>query len=303
MACNFRLMVGTAQGVYEVGSHERSHLEGHEVTALAGDGSAHWALVDGQAVWRSAGDGLWEEVATLPDGSGTCLAVTPAGLLVGTVGAHLLRLEDGRLIRIEEFEDVDGRKEWHTPWGDPPDTRSISADQAGAVYVNVHVGGVVRSADGGRSWRPTLDIHADVHQVLCHPTQPRLVLVAAAVGLGISADDGRSWRFNTQGLHGRYSRAVAVAGNTVLVSASTGPRTKRAAIYRRRLGQDEKFEKCQRGLPEWFGSNLDTFCLAASGMAAAVGTDEGLVFLSTDAGTSWERIAKDLPAVQCVSIA
>ncbi len=298
-----RLFVGTSDGLYELGARERSDLNGHEITALAGDGRGWWALVDGRTLWRSPVDGSWEKLADLQDGPGTCLAVRTAGLLVGTAGAHLLHLEGRRLVRVEEFEQVEGRKEWHTPWGDPPDTRSISTDQAGIVYVNVHVGGVVRSTDGGRSWRPTLDIDADVHQVLAHPTRAHVVLAAAAVGLGITDDGGDSWRFETEGLHAHYLRAVAVAGDHLLVSASTGAGGKRAALYRRRLRESEKFERCRKGLPEWFGSNIDTGCLTASGVTAAFGTDEGLLFVSTDAGTSWERMAKDLPAIRCVHMA
>lgn len=296
------LLVGTADGLYEFGAHERTHLNGREITALATDPRQWWVLVDGQTIWRSRSDGSWEEVAALQDPSGTCLAPTTAGLLVGTAGAHLLRLEDGRLVRVEPFEQVDGRQEWYTPWGDPPDTRSISTNLAGAIYANVHVGGVVCSTDSGRSWRPTLDIQADVHQVLCHPLQERLVLVAAAVGLGISEDGGDSWRFDTQGLHGHYLRAVTVAGDHVLISASTGPGSTRAALYRRRLGQNARFEKCRQGVPDWFGSNIDTSCLAASGSTAVCGTAAGLLFLSSDAGVSWKPVVKGLPAIQCVSI-
>lgn len=297
------LLAGTVNGLYEFGSRKRDHLNGHEITALAADGRRWWALVDGKTVWRAVDHDRWEKCAALRGHAGTCLAVTPSGLWVGTAGAHLFRLENGQLVQVEEFEQVEGRKEWHTPWGDPPDTRSISAGSRGALYVNVHVGGVVRSTDGGRSWQPTLDIDADVHQVLAHPARPRVVLAAAAIGLGISEDSGDSWRFETEGFHARYSRAVAVAADHLLVSTSTGPGGKRAAIYRRRLGQNAKFEKCRQGLPDWFHSNIDTFCLAASGRVVAFGTEEGRLFLSTDAGSSWELIAERLPAVQCVSLA
>lgn len=302
---DWHLLVGTAEGLYELGARERSHLGGREITALAGDEAGWWALAEGRTALRSGGDGSWEEWAALPEGGGTCLAVTAGGLFVGTAGARLFRLEGHGLARVEAFEQVEGRREWYTPWGDPPDTRSISGDPAGAIYVNVHVGGVVRSGDGGRSWRPTLDIETDVHQVLCHPVRPGLVLVAAAVGFGVSEDGGGSWRFETRGLHGRYLRAVAVTGDgdDVLVSASTGPRGRRAAVYRARLGRPVEFRRCTRGLPEWFEGNIETACLAASGRRAAFGIEEGTVYLSPDAGESWESIAKGLPPVQCVSLA
>ena len=298
-----RLLIGTAEGLYELGARERSHFNGHEITALAGDGLRWWALVDGRTLWHWRKDASWEELARLQDDPGTCLAQTPAGLLVGTAGAHLLHLKEGQLVRVDGFEQVEGRQEWYTPWGDPADTRSISTDPVGAVYVNVHVGGVVRSIDGGRSWRPTLDIHVDAHQVLAHPAAARMVLAATAVGFAISEDGGDSWRFESEGLHAHYLRAVAVAGDHVLVSASTGPGGKRAALYRRGLRGNEKFERCRQGLPDWFQPNIDTSCLAASAVTEVFGTDDGRVFLSTDTGISWERIAKDLPTVQCVSIA
>ena len=300
---NWRLLVGTAVGLREFWPHERSYFDGRAITALAGEGRQWWALIDGRTVWRSLGDGPWEEVAALEGPVGTCIGLTSAGLLVGTAGAHLFRPEGTHLVRIERFEAAEGRQEWYTPWGDPPDTRSISEDSAGTLYVNVHVGGVLRSTDGGRSWQPTLDIHADVHQVLGHRIRPGLVLAAAAVGLGISEDGGDTWRFETEGFHAEYLRAVAVAGDYLLVSASTGPSSKRAAIYRKGLGQNERFEKCRRGLPEWFEHNIDTYCLASSGTVAAFGTEDGLLFRSADAGASWEPIAKDLAAVRCVSVA
>src|SRR5262249_51391316 len=151
-------------------------------------------------------------------------------------------------------ETVPGREAWYTPWGDPPDTRSLAVDRGGTVYANVHVGGVVRSTDGGRSWEPTLDIEADVHQVLAHPRRPGHVFAASAVGLQTTVDAGATWQTVTEGLHATYLRAVAVATGGVLVSASTGPGGRRSALYRRtRAGGP--FERCRGGLPEWFGDN------------------------------------------------
>lgn len=296
------VLVGTAGGLYRLGREERQDLAGREVTALARDGSRWWAITDGRTLWR--GDrGAWVEIPTVPGLEVTCLAATPVGLLVGTAGAHLLRLTDAGLAPVEAFEAVEGRAAWHTPWGDPADARSIAVDAGGAVYVNVHVGGVVRSTDGGRTWTPTLDIEADVHQVLAHPARAGLVLAAAAIGLGVSADGGSTWRFDTDGLHARYLRAVAVAGDTVLISVSTGPGGRRAAVYRRRLDDGGPFERCRDGLPEWFRGNIDTACLAAAGPIVALGTEDGRVFRSDGGGATWTLVTKGLPAVRCVALA
>src|SRR5437588_12608 len=137
-----------------------------------------------------------------------------------------------------------------------------------------------RKDAGGDSWRPTIDFHADVHQVQTALDRPGLVLAAAARGLAVSADSGATWSIEREGLHAAYGRAVAVAGETVLLTASTGPYTDRAAVYRRPLDGSAPFAKCEGGLPEWFAHNIDSGCLAAAGDGVAFGTDEGEVFLS-----------------------
>ncbi len=300
-----QILVGTGKGLFELGPEDRIHLDqlsGREITALALEGSTRWALADGRTLWRASGDEAWAEVAGVEGPAATCLAATAAGLLVGTESAHLLRLVADGLRPLTSFDEAEGREAWYTPWGDPADVRSIAGDAAGAIYVNVHVGGVVRSLDGGRSWRPTLDIEHDVHQVLAHPTRPGVVLAAAAVGFGISRDAGETWSFTTSGLHASYLRAAAVADDTVLVTASTGPRGRRATIYRRRLDAEEPFERCREGLPEWFDSNIDTACLAASGRTVVFGTDDGVVLQSDDGGRRWAEITSGLPSVQCVAV-
>ena len=178
---------------------------------------------------------------------------------------------------------------------------TVAAD--GTIHVNVHVGGVVRSRDGGTSWAPTVDIEADVHQVLAHPSRAEIVLVAAAEGLGVSRDGGDSWQFATAGLHAHYMRAVGVGGEHVLVSASTGFHGRRSAIYRKRLEGGTRFERCAEGLPKWFDDNIDTACLAAAGSLVVFGTADGQVFRSVDAGEHWELLAKGLPSIGCVVIA
>jgi len=297
-----RILVGTEEGLVELGAPRPPHLAGHAITALAGDGPRLWVLVDGRTVWRADTTEAWAPVVEVPGVEATCLLPTPEGVLVGTAGARLLRLAGGALAPIAAFEAVEGRAAWFTPWGDPPDTRSLARDAAGALFVNVHVGGVVRSTDGGRRWQPTLDIETDVHQVLADPRVPGRVLAAAAVGFVVSDDGGATWRTETDGLHARYGRAVALVEGAVLLAVSTGPGGRRAALYRRETA-GATFERCRAGLPEWFGDNVDTHCLAGAGTTAALGTGDGRVFRSDDAGRSWTLAAKGLAPVTCVVLA
>jgi hypothetical protein len=298
------LLVGTDDGLRrldEGGDELGIELGGQEVRAIAPDGSGWWALADGEGLWRSLGSGSWDMAAAVPGASGNCLWSTSAGLLVGTGEAGLLRFTDGSLQPVESFEQVKGRSQWYTPWGGPPDSRSISAGSDGAIYVNVHVGGIVRSGDAGRTWEPTIDIDADVHQVLAPEGRPGLVLAASAVGLAVSEDGGDSWKYETKGLHGTYLRAVAFTEGMVFVTASEGHRGRQAAVYVRPFADEGPFTKCTQGLPDWFTNNIDTFCLAASGPLAAFGTDQGSVFVSKDQGSSWREIAAGLPPVRCLT--
>jgi hypothetical protein len=304
------ILVGTDDGAHAPGD-ERAPVRfaGREVGALAsdpagGDGAV-WALVDGRELWRG---GVAEEgrpAAASPGPRLNCLAPTGDTVLAGTAEAHLLRLEAGELRRVEPFDQVAGRDGWYTPWGGPPDVRSVAVGVDGGLWVNVHVGGIPTSPDGGRTWRPTIDVDADVHQVVTHPDDPGRVLAATARGLADSADAGGSWTYLTEGMHAGYCRAVALAGDTVMVSSSTGPRGGRAALYRRPLAApaEAPFERCRDGLPGWFQGNVDTACVDASGVTVAFGTATGEVFVSEDAGVTWERVADGLPPVRCLLLA
>jgi hypothetical protein len=199
---------------------------------------------------------------------------------------------------VQSFDQIPTRDQWYTPWGGPPDTRSIARTADGAALVNVHVGGVWRDGGDG-SWTEVIDVDSDTHHVLAVDHD---VVVAAAVGFGRSEDNGRTFRFTTHGLHASYCRAVAIANGYVLVTASTGPFTKQGAVYRRPLDSDEPFVRCVNGLPEWFEDNIDTFQLSARGAEVAIGTYDGRLFHSRDAGASWTQLADGLDPIRCVTL-
>jgi hypothetical protein len=293
------IWVATRAGVHVVrGGDVTVELPERSVSFLATSGDELRAIVDGSEIWGRAKDGVWTHVATVDGLRANAIAFTDRWL-VGTSEAHLLELIDRRPERIASFDAVDGRDDWYTPWGGPPDTRSFSAwDEH--VFVNVHVGGIAHTIDGGATWTPTIDIDADVHQVT---TTERLVLAACAGGLAVSRDRGDTWSERTDGLEHVYSRAVTVIGDTVLVSASRGPRGGEAAVYRGALAGGA-FERCRTGLPRWFDDKVDSHCLDAppDGPLVAFGTSDGDVYASGDAGASWERMATGLPAVQRVLV-
>jgi hypothetical protein len=291
-----RILVATRDGLHafdERGNAGATQHTGRSVTAIVRDGPQLWAIVDGAEVWHAPED-EWRRVATLEGVEATCLAMTDA-MHVGSSEARLFRLDGDALEPVAAFDAAEGRDTWYTPWGGPPDTRSFS-EWGKDVFVNVHVGGILRTDDGGASWNPTIDIDADVHQVA---TAEGLVLAAGAGGLSTSSDGGATWSLRTEGLEARYSRAVVVCGDRVLVSTSQGPRGGRAGIYRAGL-ESGAFERCRAGLPDWFDDNIDTYCLDAlnDGSFAAFGTADGRVYGSDDGGAAWSELVTGLPPVQ-----
>ncbi|HLM64437.1 MAG TPA: sialidase family protein [Acidimicrobiales bacterium] len=288
------IVVGTADGLVELaldGREIRRALPGYQVSAISRD----WVIADGRVVSLRGGQPI-----ELPAGlTGRCVLAGSGGrALVGTNKAHLLQVGNpGGPVADGAFEAIPGRERWSTPWGGPPDVRSIAAGPDGPI-VGVHVGGVWRPE--GDRWVEAVPVEADDHQVVA---SGKTVAVAAGAGVGQSEDGGRTWDWHDDGLHGPYCRAAALAEGWLIVSASSGPGAKRSALYRRPLDAPARpFVPCGDGLPQGFAHQIDTFELAAAGNVVALGTPVGELFVSQDSGATWARIADTLPGVRCVAL-
>lgn len=293
------LLVGTSRGLRDLESGHR-FVEGRAVTALAGRDGGWYALVDRRSVLSFGPDmGAAETVGELPEADGQSLAVLPDGTpAVGRTGARLSTIgPEGEVHDVPAFQAVPGRDGWQNPAGPTPDTRTMAASMT-RWWVNVHVGGVWWSDDGGQTWHEAVEPEADVHEV--RAGADGRVTVAAAAGLGWSEDDGKSWSWATDGLHAHYLRAVAVDAGTVFVSASDGPFTRGGAVYRGCLGSG--FVRCETGLPYRFDGNVDSGHLDAAGGRVALGFKDRL-YSSDDHGQTW-RVAAVFPeAVTAVRFA
>jgi hypothetical protein len=292
-------LVGTRNGLFGQGGDR--WLEGREITALAPADDGWWALADGRDVVRLDG-GAVETVASIDEELGRCLLPVDGGVLVGTANARLGLVRAGSVEMLTSFDDAQGRDRWFTPWGGPPDTRSLSGEPDGALFANVHVGGILRAGDPHGAWEPTIDIDADVHQVLADPARAGHVVAATALGLAESLDGGDTWRFLTDGLHAAYARAVALDGEALFMSASVGPRGGRAAVYRRPPGE-AGFLRSTDGLPEWFGKNIDSHQLVAGGGLVVFGAEGVGLFVSEDGGASWRDAGTTYPEITCLALA
>ncbi len=309
------ILVATwGEGLFAVAGDGRTQeIANQPVRGLAPDGRGGALAIAGRhSLRRRAPSGEWATVVTSEFELSCCMAVRDA-IYVGTEDARMLRLSDrgGALDPIDGFDRVAGRDAWFAGsaivngqrLGPPLGIRSVAANSNGSVlFANVHVGGIPRSVDGGRTWQPTIDINSDVHEVRAHPTDPDIVAAASAVGLCISRDAGATWTIERDGLHASYCSAVAFSGDDILVSASTDHFAAQGRIYRRPIRPEGDIVAVGDGLPTWLNGIADTGCIATNGSTIVVVDREGALYLSTEFGRAWSRNSSSLPAPSSVLI-
>jgi hypothetical protein len=277
------LVVATADGLH-LPKRAEPLMRGRRIGAIAVDHDTVWTLVDSTELYRIT-NGSTEQAATLEGGTATCVHVHNGTVMVGGDDAALWRLRDGTLEPVESFRDAPTRSDWHTPWGGPPSVLSM-ASHGDDLYVGVHVGGILRSSDGGETWSDTIDLHVDVHEVVVDPDDATVWAATGRRALAASRDRGASWAHHTEGLHATYSLAVAVTSAGVLVGASSGHAARDGAVY---LFNGSRFEPVD-GLPDRFDGAVGPRQIAGHGEHAALVAPGGAVHASDDGGRRWSLI-------------
>lgn len=291
-----KLLVGTSSGCRVFDDEEELALElpGRSVGPFA-PGMDHTclAIVDQHEIWRRSAAGEWAKVG---EAGAPVQSLLPAGegVLLGLLEeAALLRVDArGGTTRVLGFDQVQGRGAWFAG-GPPLGVRSLAALGGGAVLLAaVHVGGLPRSQDGGQTWKPTIPVLWDVHEVRSHPTLPGFAAAAAAVGLCISQDGGEHWEIIAEGLATTNSLALAVLEREVLFSTQDGPFAARSQVWRWPMRGAP--ELVRQGLPDWLEGKVDTAQMAAGSGVAAICDGGGNLWLSAEHASGWRRIAEGL---------
>src|SRR5262245_8664013 len=169
------------------------------------------------------------------------------------------------------------------------------------VFVAIEAGALVRTFDGGRTWRDR--VHSgpyDTHTVVTHPLAPGRICSAAGDGYFESFDAGDSWRSPEDGLNHLYLVGVAVDPadpDTVIVSATDGPGSAywpgRAEAYVYRKTGLKGWDQAMNGLPEAKGTTVSQFATHAGEPGVIYAANNRGLFRSDDAGRSWKAL--DLP--------
>jgi len=193
-------------------------------------------------------------------------------------------------------------------WSFPPrphthHVRWIEADVSVAdrVFVAIEAGALVRTFDGGRTWRDRVRGGPyDTHTAATHPLAPGRIYSAAGDGYFESTDAGESWRSPEDGLKHLYLVGIAVDPadpDTVIVSAAAGPGSayspRRAESYVYRKTGLKRWEQAMSGLPDAKGTTAARFATHAGEPRVIYAANNHGLFRSDDAGRNWKAL--DLP--------
>ena len=187
-----------------------------EGVILAGTRTGVFRSDDEGRTWWAASSGLTHQhvrwLAFHPDISDREFAGTePAGVFVSHDGAQTWR-------PCSEVAQLRDRHRWMLPYSPEAGCVRGFAFHGDRAYAAVEVGGVLRSDDGGETWRlaegsdgnPDLDgpleplVYPDVHSINVHPSSPDRVFAPTGGGFYRSIDGGRTWAL----LYDCYCRAM-----------------------------------------------------------------------------------------------
>lgn len=150
-----------------------------------GPGSGLWKSTDGGDTWQRLTEGLPELMGK------TAITVSPAN--PQRLWANI-EAEKGGVYRSDN-----GGKSWTRTCGDRvTQARSwyymeVFADPKDAETVYVLNAPMLKSVDGGRSFRPVPNPHTDQHDLWINPEQPQIMALANDGGACISLNGGASW--------------------------------------------------------------------------------------------------------------
>jgi photosystem II stability/assembly factor-like uncharacterized protein len=332
-----KLLVGTAKGIFSFlhrnGSwaHQETFLPHEHISAIlyepssrmlfAGTyGDALHATRDLGRTWERRDRGIGGlEIYTL-----ACQQVNGrARLYAGTQPAHLFYSDDlgESWTEFPGLRQVPGVEKWTFP-GPPHQAhvKSLAFDpnNSDIIYAAVEVGGFLKSADGGKTWKTVSGLNPDAHRVLAPASDPDKVYLVMPTtnsgptdiaGVCVSRDGGESWTSLTPRdfrigyvdpilVHPKNGALMFTAGG------KTGPGTWRklhtadARIARSRDG-GRTWDILSEGLPEHMRANVEAMSMDVwnGGFALFAGTTDGDVFYSSDEGEHWERIIQGIGPV------
>jgi photosystem II stability/assembly factor-like uncharacterized protein len=306
-----------------------------QIMQRSDDGGKTWAAVDNKFAYAGdAGTHQWYDGTPHPWEFKRVWHIEPSVACADTVFAGV---EDAAL-----FRSGDGGNSWaemaglrthstgaawqpgaggmclHTILLDPTDQNRI--------YVAISAAGAFRSEDGGASWKPinrglhsqyipdpTAEVGHCVHRLAMHPSRPRTLFMQKHWDVMRSDDGGENWVEISGNLPTDFGFVIDVHAHepeTLYVVPIKSdqehfPLDGALRVYRSRSGGNE-WEALSNGLPQQnCYVNVLRDAMAVDRMESCgvyFGTTGGQVYVSPDAGETWQPIVQNLPAVLSVEV-
>ncbi len=253
----------------------------------------------------------------------------PGVLWCGTIPGGLFKSsDDGQSWQlVESLWNEPRRAKWFGGGADWPGIHSICVDPRDSDHITIGIscGGVWQTFDGGKTWaNDAVGLQADFmppdqiddpdiqdpHLIVSCPAAPDHLWMQHHNGIFKSSDGGTQW----QRLHSKepsdFGFAVAVhpqdPETAWFVPAAYDdmriPVDAALCVMRTRDG-GQTFQACRKGLPQEHAYHLVyRHCLdvTADGHTLVFGSTTGSVWISEDAGDSWERLSAELPPIYAV---
>jgi photosystem II stability/assembly factor-like uncharacterized protein len=194
------------------------------------------------------------------------------------------------------------------------------------IFVAISAAGAFRSDDGGTTWRPvnrglksegipspTAEVGHCVHRIAMHRSRPDVLFMQKHWDVMRSDDGGESWHEVSGNLPSDFGFPIDVHAHepeTIYVvpiksDSEHYPPEGKLRVFRSRTGGGE-WEALTRGLPQrdcYVNVLRDAMAVdTLDPCGIYFGTTGGQVYVSADAGDSWNPIVRDLPAVLSVEV-
>jgi photosystem II stability/assembly factor-like uncharacterized protein len=324
------LLVGTAGGIarlrkdggrWAVADHSLTdkHISALLVEPVSGtlfagayNGSLR-ASEDGGKTWEERASGLaYDDIYSLATRR---LADGTVVVYCGTEPAHLYESRDlGRSWReLSGVRDVGGLDKWTFPA--PPHVahlKHITFDPRSSevIYASVEQGGLLKSTDGGETWRDMDGVDDDVHRVVVSPARPDRLYITGGDGMYVSEDGGETWsHWETQeSTIGGYPDQLVFRPSRpdemYIASAQSNPGFWHESHFAgTRISRSDDagktWQQLTSGLPDRLASSIEAMALEdwGQGFAIFAATTLGEVWATEDSGASWSCVVDGLAPV------
>jgi len=298
------------------------------------DGGTSWQPVDNEFAYAGdPGDHLWYDGTPRPwaftriwhfepsltDPDTVWAGAEDAALFRSTdAGASWTEFPGLRDVRGSEWMPGAGGLGLHTIVLDPTDDQRM--------FAAISAAGVLRSDDGAATWKAAnkglrsgflpdqdTEIGHCVHRIAMHPSRPSTLFMQKHWDVMRTDDAGDSWYEISGDLPTDFGFVVGVHTHepeTIYVVPITSdedhvPPEGKLRVYRSRTGGGE-WEPLTSGLPqEHCYVNVLRDAMAIDSLDECgiyFGTTGGQVYVSPDAGDTWQAVVRDLPSVLSVEV-